>query len=592
MKALLTGVTGMLGWEVLQQMRHRPGVDIKVLVRPATLANTDKGRELQTMNDVEIIRGDMSDSTTLYEAVEGVDIVYHMAWKSNRGNQQPQQQNAAGGSELARFNIDTTQELLNICEEQGIARFVYTSTVAVYGSSSDMQKWPVNEETPQEGSYGGDYSLNYIEPKREIEAKIKQCAQSAGFEYVILRPAIIYGADAPMMKQMVQRVLQQGARGGRQGQQQVGLQVVHVYDAARAVIIAGEHKDADGREFNIAGNEVATPEEMQRMMQAAVIRINRNMALPGRYLSDLQGYSRYDTTKADQLLGFKARVSLPEGLAEAVAKELGVDFKPTGFDRSTARIARAYDQRVDFNLLAPVYDNSDFLNFGYWEEGIGSLKEACENQVEKLLAMIPNKDGTILDVACGKGATTRQLLNYYPAENVTAINIARKHLEVGRKNAPGATFLLMDAAQLEFPDNSIDNIICVEAAGHFNTRDRFLLEAYRVLKPGGQLVLSDAIFTPRSDEPEVRTQQEANYVKSAEEYEAVLKKAGFINVHMDDVTAQCWGGFQSHLRDYLQRTSSDGSLDTRVHSAIARWFKRIEDYIELYVLGGCSKPRE
>jgi ubiquinone/menaquinone biosynthesis C-methylase UbiE len=46
----------------------------------------------------------------------------------------------------------------------------------------------------------------------------------------------------------------------------------------------------------------------------------------------------------------------------------------------------------------------------------------------KLLAFVPEKQGTILDVARGKGATTRHLLKYFKPENVTGINISEKQL--------------------------------------------------------------------------------------------------------------------------------------------------------------------
>jgi MPBQ/MSBQ methyltransferase len=91
--------------------------------------------------------------------------------------------------------------------------------------------------------------------------------------------------------------------------------------------------------------------------------------------------------------------------------------------------------------------------------------------MEKLLAFLPKKEGTILDVACGKGATTRYLLRYFKSENVTGINISEKQLARCRENAPGCTFLLMSATELKFADESFDNISCVEAAFHFVTRE-------------------------------------------------------------------------------------------------------------------------
>ena len=57
------------------------------------------------------------------------------------------------------------------------------------------------------------------------------------------------------------------------------------------------------------------------------------------------------------------------------------------------------------------YDGSGFFNFGYWTLETKSQREASENLVNLLLALIPEKRGTILDVACGLGATTRMLLD-------------------------------------------------------------------------------------------------------------------------------------------------------------------------------------
>src|SRR3546814_7519136 len=102
----------------------------------------------------------------------------------------------------------------------------------------------------------------------------------------------------------------------------------------------------------------------------------------------------------------------------------------------------------------------------------------------RLLSFIPSPHGSVLDVACGKGETTRYLSRHFAPDKITAINISEKQLARGRQNVPGATFRLMDATALEFADASFDAVVCVEAAFHFNTREKFLAEALRVLKIG------------------------------------------------------------------------------------------------------------
>jgi MPBQ/MSBQ methyltransferase len=215
-------------------------------------------------------------------------------------------------------------------------------------------------------------------------------------------------------------------------------------------------------------------------------------------------------------------------------------------------------------MYAPAYveyhEQSDFANFGWWEPGTTSQRRACEALMEKLLALFPDKRGSILDVACGKGATTRHLARHYPPARVFAINLSGKQLETSRANAPGCHFAQMDAARLGLADDSIDNMLCVEAAFHFVTREAFLGEAHRVLRPGGRLVLTDMLMT-REAERRRFGRIEENYVPDLDAYRALCARAGFDEVDVADATGPCWHGCYRHVVGVAHEKFLAGQFD-------------------------------
>ena len=174
------------------------------------------------------------------------------------------------------------------------------------------------------------------------------------------------------------------------------------------------------------------------------------------------------------------------------------------------------------------------------------------------------------------------MLNHYQAKDLTGINISEDQLAVCKANLPEVEFLRMDAADMTFPDQSFENIICVEAASHFFTRENYLREAYRLLKPGGRLVFSDCLMS--IDSP---TQPKENYVSGRDEYAATCRRAGFDSVVLHGVKKECWEGFSSHMGEYIINKFRAGEISWRDRMLAIGWLSRVEP--EDYIIGWCEK---
>ncbi len=157
----------------------------------------------------------------------------------------------------------------------------------------------------------------------------------------------------------------------------------------------------------------------------------------------------------------------------------------------------------------------------------------------------------ILDVGCGIGGSSLYLAQKYDAK-VTGVTLspvqASRARDRAREAGVAATvqFQVADALNLPFKENSFDLIWSLESGEHMPDKERFLQESYRVLKPGGMLLMVTWCHRPITPATGALTPEERQhleqiyrvyclpYVISLPEYEAIAHQLPLHNLRTAD----------------------------------------------------------
>ena len=171
-KILVTGGTGFIGNHIVRRLcgeKH----PVRVLVRSTSQLDCLKSLP------VEVVTGDLSDRASLARAVEGCQVVFHVAADYRLWARHPQ--------ELYRHNVDGTANMLAVAFDSGVTRFIYTSTVGTIGFPEDSSEG--TEETfPDARQLAGHYKRS----KFQAEQVALEFARD-GFPVVIVNPTAPVG---------------------------------------------------------------------------------------------------------------------------------------------------------------------------------------------------------------------------------------------------------------------------------------------------------------------------------------------------------------------------------------------------------------
>ena len=211
-----------------------------------------------------------------------------------------------------------------------------------------------------------------------------------------------------------------------------------------------------------------------------------------------------------------------------------------------SEFALQYDEIIREPRMRALYGDSGYFNVGYWEDGCTDLTRACDRMVDKLAAAVPQDARFVLDIGCGVGAGTARLASLFPDARLVAGNLSHWQLTEARRRGADSP-IVMDAARLPLQSGALDAVIAMESAQHFDTRQRFLAEAHRALRPGGGIAIADMLFNDRQPIGAWMLPPD-NQVATTADYEALLAAAGFVDIVVSDVTDRTWRPFCAAMR--------------------------------------------
>jgi ubiquinone/menaquinone biosynthesis C-methylase UbiE len=190
-------------------------------------------------------------------------------------------------------------------------------------------------------------------------------------------------------------------------------------------------------------------------------------------------------------------------------------------------------------------DEYTMLHYPYFRNDSDSLLQGQKNLTDYCISLLkPLKNKEILEIGCGNGTQCMYINEKCNPLNITGVDLDPSNIEIAnsekeRRQLNNINFYLGDAQTLTMiKDKSVDVVFNIESALHYPDKNAFLKQVHRVLKPGGQFVITD-ILTKKGKGSGIRKfwkrrMKINNWQKH--QYDSGLSLAELKVTHSEDIT--------------------------------------------------------
>lgn len=245
-RVLVTGGGGFIGSRFVETLLEK-GFAVNVLdVQPGSLeGKTDLNLELIGVGS-EALRGGMADRSLVEQAVENVDVIYHLAinWDWDP------QPSALHLADLFDANVRGTLNLLEAAKFHGVKHFIFASSCAVYGESKLS---PMDEEIPCNPELSPAHLSGYGIMKLATEKLCLMYHQHYGLPVTAFRIEVVFSDKESLLsalsKENIGKIIRSEDIEVLEGE---GCASIHVDEVADAFLLATLNNKAYGHVFNVS----------------------------------------------------------------------------------------------------------------------------------------------------------------------------------------------------------------------------------------------------------------------------------------------------------------------------------------------------